>query len=68
MHRAWPGLLNRHSQLAAGDAELAVITAEESVELTRDVDNGLIPAATGLALSAARASKPRGFRSRRPSS
>ena len=48
-------LLNRSlTALAAGDAELAVITAEESVELTRDVDNGLIPAATGLALSAAR--------------
>ena len=48
-------LLNRSlTALAAGDAELAVSTAEESVELTRDMDNGLIPAATGLALSAAR--------------
>ena len=48
-------LLNRSlTALAAGDLELAVSTAEESVELTRDMDNGLIPAATGLALAAAR--------------
>jgi DNA-binding CsgD family transcriptional regulator len=48
-------LLNRSlTALAAGDAELAVSTAEESVELTRGMDNGLIPAATGLALAAAR--------------
>jgi hypothetical protein len=48
-------LLNRLlTALAAGDAELARSTAEESVELTRGMDNGLIPAATGLALSAAR--------------
>ena len=47
-------LLNRSlTALAAGDAELAVRTAEESVELTRGMDNGLIPAATGLAWSAA---------------
>jgi DNA-binding NarL/FixJ family response regulator len=47
-------LLNRSlTALAAGDAELALSTAEESVELTRGMDNGLIPAATGLAWSAA---------------
>jgi DNA-binding CsgD family transcriptional regulator len=48
-------LLNRSLMaLGAGDAELAVSTAEESVELTRGLDNGLVPAATGLALAAAR--------------
>jgi DNA-binding CsgD family transcriptional regulator len=48
-------LLNRSlTALEAGDAELALSTAEESVELTRGMDNGLIPAATGLALAAAR--------------
>ena len=48
-------LLNRSLMaLAAGDTDLAVSTAEESVELTSGVDNGLIPAATGLALAAAR--------------
>jgi DNA-binding CsgD family transcriptional regulator len=47
-------LLNRSlTALAAGDVEIAVRTAEESFELTRDVDNGLVPAATCLALSAA---------------
>jgi DNA-binding CsgD family transcriptional regulator len=47
-------LLNRSlTALAAGDSELAVSTAEESVELTRGMDNGLIPAATGLALAGA---------------
>jgi DNA-binding NarL/FixJ family response regulator len=47
-------LLNRSlTALAAGDVEIAVGTAEESFELTRDVDNGLVPAATSLALSAA---------------
>jgi DNA-binding NarL/FixJ family response regulator len=48
-------LLNRSlTALAAGDTELAVTTAEEGVELTREMDNGLVPAATCLALSAAR--------------
>ena len=48
-------LLNRSlTALGAGDAELALRTAEESVELTEGMDNGLIPAATGLALSGAR--------------
>ena len=48
-------LLNRSlTALAAGDAELALSTAEESVELTSGMDNGLVPAATGLAWSAAR--------------
>ena len=47
-------LLNRSlTALAAGDSEVAVSTAEEGVELTRGMDNGLIPAATGLALSGA---------------
>ena len=37
-------LLNRSlTALAAGDAELALSTAEESVELTRGMDNGLDP-------------------------
>ncbi len=48
-------LLNRSlTALAAGDTEIAVSAAEESVELTRGMDNGLVPAATGLALAAAR--------------
>ena len=48
-------LLNRSlTALAAGDIEIAVSAAEESVELTRGMDNGLVPAATGLALAAAR--------------
>ena len=48
-------LLNRSlTALSAGDLEVAVSAAEESVELTSGVDNGLIPAATGLALAAAR--------------
>ncbi|MGZ8707697.1 MAG: LuxR C-terminal-related transcriptional regulator, partial [Gaiellaceae bacterium] len=48
-------LLNRSlTALAAGDLEIAVSTAEESVELTTGMDNGLVPAATGLALVAAR--------------
>jgi DNA-binding NarL/FixJ family response regulator len=48
-------LLNRSlTALAAGDVHTAVNTAEESVELTHGMDNGLIPAATGLALAAAR--------------
>jgi ATP/maltotriose-dependent transcriptional regulator MalT len=48
-------LLNRSlTALSAGDMEIAVSAAEESVDLTRDMDNGLTPAATGLALAAAR--------------
>jgi len=48
-------LLNRSlTALAAGDTALATSTAEESVDLTRGVDNGIIPAATGLALAAVR--------------
>jgi DNA-binding CsgD family transcriptional regulator len=47
-------LLNRSlTALAAGDLEIAVSAAEESVELTREMENGLAPAATGLALAAA---------------
>ena len=47
-------LLNRSlTALAAGDLEIAVTAAEESVELTREAENGLVPAATGLALAAA---------------
>ena len=48
-------LLNRSLvALCAGDLEIAVSAADESVELTRGMDNGLVPAATGLALAAAR--------------
>jgi DNA-binding CsgD family transcriptional regulator len=48
-------LLNRAlTALAAGDLEIAVSAAEESVELTRGMENGLVPAATGLALAGAR--------------
>jgi DNA-binding NarL/FixJ family response regulator len=48
-------LLNRSlTALAAGDLEIAVSAAEESVELTRGMENGLVPAATGLALAGAR--------------
>ena len=47
-------LLNRSlTALAAGDLEIAVSAGEESVELTREMENGLAPAATGLALAAA---------------
>jgi DNA-binding CsgD family transcriptional regulator len=47
-------LLNRSlTALAAGELEIAVSAAEESVELTRGMDSGLVPAATGLALAAA---------------
>jgi len=48
-------LLNRSlTALGAGDIEVAVSAAEESVELTHGMDNGLVPAATALALTAAR--------------
>jgi DNA-binding NarL/FixJ family response regulator len=48
-------LLNRSlTALAAGDVELAVSAAEESVELVQGTDRGLVPAATALALAAAR--------------
>ncbi|MGZ5418488.1 MAG: helix-turn-helix transcriptional regulator [Nocardioides sp.] len=47
-------ILNRSlTALAAGDLALAVSTAREAVDLTRDTDAGLIPAAAPLALSAA---------------
>ena len=47
-------LLNRSlTALAAGDVELAVSADREAVELTRDLDGGLIPAAAPLALAAA---------------
>jgi ATP/maltotriose-dependent transcriptional regulator MalT len=47
-------LLNRSlTATAAGDLDVAVRTAKESVELTRGMDNGLFPAATALALAAA---------------
>jgi ATP/maltotriose-dependent transcriptional regulator MalT len=47
-------LLNRSlTALAAGDLELAVSAAEESVELTLGMEKGLVPASTGLALAAA---------------
>jgi len=48
-------LLNRSlTALAEGDLELAATAAQESVDLTRGMDDGLIPAATTLALAAAR--------------
>jgi ATP/maltotriose-dependent transcriptional regulator MalT len=48
-------LLNRSlTALAAGDLELADSAAEESVELTHGMESGLVPAATALALAAAR--------------
>ena len=47
-------ILNRSlTALAAGDLELAVSTAREAVDLTRDMDAGLVPAAAPLALCAA---------------
>jgi DNA-binding CsgD family transcriptional regulator/tetratricopeptide (TPR) repeat protein len=47
-------LLNRSlTALSAGDLELAVTTARESVDLTEGMDVGLIPAAGTLALAAA---------------
>ena len=46
-------LLNRSlTATAAGELDVAVRTAKESVELTRGLDNGLFPAATALALAA----------------
>jgi hypothetical protein len=46
-------LLNRSlTALAAGDLDVAISTAKESVELTRGMDAGLFPAATALALAA----------------
>ncbi|MGH3118117.1 MAG: LuxR C-terminal-related transcriptional regulator, partial [Gaiellales bacterium] len=48
-------LLNRSlTALAAGDLDVAVSAAEESVELTHGMESGLVPAATALALAAAR--------------
>jgi DNA-binding NarL/FixJ family response regulator len=47
-------LLNRSlTALAAGDVELALTTAEESVDLTRELDQSLTSASAGLALAAA---------------
>ena len=47
-------LLNRSlTALAAGDLELAVSAAEESIELTREMENGLVPAAAVLAFAGA---------------
>ena len=47
-------ILNRSlTALGAGDLELAVSTAREAVDLTRDTDAGLVPAAAPLALCAA---------------
>lgn len=46
-------LLNRSlTATAAGDLDVAVRTAKESVELTHGLDKGLFPAATALALAA----------------
>jgi DNA-binding NarL/FixJ family response regulator/tetratricopeptide (TPR) repeat protein len=39
--------------LAAGDVEMALTTAEESVELTSQLDHSLMSASSGLALAAA---------------
>jgi ATP/maltotriose-dependent transcriptional regulator MalT len=50
---AW-NLLNRsHTALQIGDVELAVSTAEESVELARSLDHGLVSAYAGVALGGA---------------
>ena len=47
-------LLNRSlTALAAGDVATALTTAEESVDLMRPLDRGLMSASTGLALAAA---------------
>jgi DNA-binding NarL/FixJ family response regulator len=47
-------LLNQSlTALAAGDLELALATAEESVELTTRLDQGLVSASAGHALAAA---------------
>ncbi len=46
---AW-NLLNRsHTALQAGDLELALATAAESIELTRGIDHGLVPAYAAVA-------------------
>ena len=54
--RAWPGCCStvRSPPSRPATPSSRSRTAEESVELTRGMDNGLIPAATGLALAAAR--------------
>ena len=50
---AW-NLLNRsHTALQIGDVQLAMLTAEESVELTRGLDHGLVSAYAGVALAGA---------------
>ncbi|HET7349911.1 MAG TPA: helix-turn-helix transcriptional regulator, partial [Marmoricola sp.] len=47
-------LLNRAlTALSAGDLELAIGSAREAVELTRDMEDGFIPAAAPVALCAA---------------
>ena len=50
---AW-NLLNRsHTALQAGDVELALETAYESMELLRGLDHGLVSAYSGVALAGA---------------
>ena len=62
-------LLNRSlTALAAGDLELAVSTAREAVDLTRDMDAGLVPRRRprGPVRGAPRVRRPRPRRRRRP--
>jgi DNA-binding NarL/FixJ family response regulator len=50
---AW-NLLNRsHTALQAGDVKMALAAAQESVDLTRDLDHGLVTAYAGVALAGA---------------
>jgi DNA-binding CsgD family transcriptional regulator/tetratricopeptide (TPR) repeat protein len=47
-------ILNRSlTALSAGELELAIVLAREAVELTRDMEDGFIPAAAPVALCAA---------------
>jgi DNA-binding NarL/FixJ family response regulator len=47
----WNLLGRSFTAVAAGDIELALIAAEESVELTRDLDDSLVSAFAGVALA-----------------
>ena len=50
---AWILLNRSHTALQAGDLEMALAAAEESTELARAIDNGLVPAYAGIALAGA---------------
>jgi DNA-binding NarL/FixJ family response regulator len=47
----WNLLARAYTAVAAGDVEIALATATESVELTRDLDDSLVSAFAGIALA-----------------